>query len=284
VTLFTNPGSSTYHSLQTQLTKRLSYGVTGSTSYTFSRAIGESDTDGSTVTYRDPNNRSLNKALLSYHRTHILTANGTLELPFGANHRFLSGQGGVIERLVEHWQLGGIFQWSSGAPLTVTAPISTITQATAASTPNIVGNFPKSMGTVTKVANGVTYLPNFQQVNDPARASVSAQNGLSGSFSNKAIADANGNYILINPLPGQIGTLGPSWIQGPSFTDLDMNLIKRVKLSESKEFEFRVDAVNVLNHPNFDNPNLNIDGAGFGRITSSTPPNRKFIMNVRLNF
>lgn len=284
VTLFSNPGSSTYHSLQVQLTKRLSHGVTSSTSYTWSRALGENDTDGATVNYIDPNHRSLNKDLLSYHRTNILTTSGTLELPFGPNNRFVSGGPGFIERLVERWQLGGILNWSSGAPLNVTAPVSTITQLTALSTPNIVGSFPKSIGSVTKVANGVTYFSGFQQITDPAITSVSALNGLSGSFSNKAITDASGKPVLVNPQAGQIGTLGLTPVQGPSFAELDMNLIKRVKIAETRELEFRLDAVNVLNHPNFDNPTLNIDSTSFGRITSSTPPNRRFVINARLNF
>ena len=53
VTLNSNPGSSTYHSLQVQVTKRLSQGFTNSTSYTWSRAIGENDGDGA-IDYRDP--------------------------------------------------------------------------------------------------------------------------------------------------------------------------------------------------------------------------------------
>src|SRR5207253_3800965 len=57
---------------------------------------------------------------------------------------------------------------------------------------------------------------------------------------------------------------------------LDMNLIKRVKITETKEFEFRLDALSVLNHPNFGNPNLNINAATFGRITTATG-NRTFV-------
>ena len=63
-----------------------------------------------------------------------------------------------------------------------------------------------------------------------------------------------------------------------------MNLIKRFKIHETKEFEFRVDAVNILNHPNFGNPITNIDGANtFGRITTATG-SRRFIINSRINF
>jgi hypothetical protein len=283
VTLYSNPSSSTYHSMQIQLTKRLSHGVTSSTAYTWSRALGDNDTDGA-VTYLDPNNRSLNKALLGFHRTKILTTSGTLELPFGANRPFLNNASGLIMRFLERWQLGGIFNFSSGAPLTITAPISTFTQATAVSTPNIVGAIPKSMGKVTEVANGVTYFARTQQITDPALASVSSLNGLSGAFSNKAITDASGKPLLVNPQAGQNGDLGLKWIEGPTFGELDMNLIKRVRITEIKEFEFRLDAVNVLNHPNFDNPNLSIDSTSFGRITSSTAPNRRFVINARVNF
>jgi hypothetical protein len=282
VTLYTNPGSSTYHSLQVQVTKRLSHGVTNSTAYTWSRALGENDTDGA-VTYLDPRNRSLNKTLLGFHRTHMFTSNATLELPLGPNRRFLSNAPGFVQRMVERWQLGGIFSWSSGAPLSLSAPISTITQSTAVTTPNIVGDFPKSAGEVTRVANGVTYFPDTQQINDPSGAAVSSLNGLSGSFNNKAIADSQGSLLLVNPAPGTLGTLGLKWIEGPAALGLDVNLIKRVRLTETKEFEFRVDAVNVLNHPNFDEPVLNINNTSFGRITSATG-NRRFVMSLRVNF
>ena len=232
--------------------------------------------------YRDPKNRSLDKALLAFHRTQVLTTNGTLELPFGPNRPILSNAPGFVQRLVERWQLGGISNSSSGAPLTITAPISTITQFTTG-TPDIVGDFPKSVGQITKVSNGVLYFPGIQQIADPSGDSVSSLNGLRGSFSNKAIADSQGRLLLVNPAPGTLGNLGLKWIEGPPVLGLDVNLIKRVKISETKDFEFRVDAVNVLNHPNFDNPNVNINSLDFGRITTATG-NRRFVMNLRLNF
>ena len=62
-----------------------------------------------------------------------------------------------------------------------------------------------------------------------------------------------------------------------------MNLIKRIKIAETKEFEFRLDALSILNHPNFGNPVLNINLNTFGRITTATG-NRTFVANLRLNF
>jgi hypothetical protein len=71
-----------------------------------------------------------------------------------------------------------------------------------------------------------------------------------------------------------------------------MNLVKRFRISEGKTFEFRIDAVNIFNHPNFGVPQMNIDSTGFGQITSlasglNTGGNggmRSFIINSRLNF
>ncbi|PYS32453.1 MAG: hypothetical protein DMG14_34535 [Acidobacteria bacterium] len=112
---------------------------------------------------------------------------------------------------------------------------------------------------------------------------VSPLNALNRAFRNKAIADSPGQLLLVNPTPGQIGNLGLKWIEGPAALGLDMNLIKRVRMAETKELEFRMDAVNVLNHPVFGNPDTNINSLSFGRITTATG-NRRFNIGVRLNF
>jgi hypothetical protein len=63
-----------------------------------------------------------------------------------------------------------------------------------------------------------------------------------------------------------------------------VNLIKRFQIDENKEFEFRMDVINVLNHPNFGNPSTNINGNNtFGRITTATGA-RSFVLNTRINF
>src|SRR5207237_470705 len=146
---------------------------------------------------------------------------------------------------------------TSGAPFNVTAAVSTITQATSVSTPNIVGNFPNRTGKVSRLANGVTFFPGIQQIADPAVANVTGANALQGTFSNKAITDATGNLLLVNPGPGRIGNMGLHYIEGPGTVLFNIDLIKRIRIAESKEFEFRVDAVNVLNRPNFAIPTAN---------------------------
>jgi hypothetical protein len=62
-----------------------------------------------------------------------------------------------------------------------------------------------------------------------------------------------------------------------------MNMHKRIPIAENREVEFRADVVNVLNHPVFGNPNLNINSASFGQI-SSADPGRRFTLGARFNF
>jgi hypothetical protein len=99
-----NLNNSTYHSMQLAVTKRLSQGFTNQTTYTWSRTIGTS--------ISDPRNRST-KTLENFHRTHDIRSNGTFELPLGPGRPLLANAPGWLSRIVERWQLGGIFSWNS---------------------------------------------------------------------------------------------------------------------------------------------------------------------------
>jgi Carboxypeptidase regulatory-like domain len=306
VSILNNLGNSTYHSMQMQFTRRLTKGFTNTTTWTWSRSIGDSDDDGG-ANYRDPTRRSIEKKLLGFDRAHQFTSHGTYELPFGTGHFLLGNAPGWMQQIVNKWQLGGVMNFNTGAPLSLTTctllagncpagtgvyPISFGGQS-AAGTPNVVGAVPKDMGKITKAANGVQYFDGFRQVDDPGFANVSpacaastaACNSLFSGYNNKAIQGPDGQIILVNPQPGEIGTLGYATVRGPRLLNFDMNLIKRFQIHESKNFEFRLDVINILNHPNFGNPIVNVNAANntFGRISSATG-SRSFIVNTRINF
>src|SRR5262249_46899059 len=137
--------------------------------------------------------------------------------------------------------------------------------------------------TITSAPGVVTYFNGFGQIADPARAAVTTLNTTNLSNSGLAITDVSGNLLLVNPAPGQVSNLKKGYLRGPSSIGFDMNLSKRIRISETKSFEFRMDAINVLNHPNWGVPNTNINSTSFGRITSATG-SRAFTGNLRLNF
>lgn len=285
VTLNGNAGSSTYHSMVVQWTKRMSNGLSAQTSYTWSKGLGVADGDSGTGSYRDIYNRQIEKSLLGFHRTHTVQTHGTYELPFGPNRQFLNDTPGWVSRLVERWQFGAIGNWTSGAPLNVTAATSSFSQSTS-NTPMMVGDFSKSLGEVLPATDvpGARYFQGLVQVDDPYVANLTTANALNTRFNRLAIQDSAGNFLLVNPGPGDLGTMGQRWIEGPGTYSMDLNLVKRIQIDEAgKELELRLDAINFLNHSNWGDPNLDINSANFGRITSKDG-NRTFTINARLNF
>jgi hypothetical protein len=206
-----NNASSTYHSLQVTLTRRMTNGLAGSVNYTWSKSMGLSTSDG-TLSTRDPRNRAADRSLLSSHRSHIINGNSSYALPFGQNRQFLSAAPGWVNQIVADWQLGGLFRWSSGAPLTFSASgISNITQSSN-NTPNLVGTLPEPLLTFQDGALP-TYFPTLSR--ERQRETTTTVDTLHLANSNFAIIDANGNRVLENPEPGQVGTLGLATLEGP---------------------------------------------------------------------
>ena len=282
VNMYDSSLNSTYHSMQVQVTNRQFHGMTNQFTYTYSHALDISDGDA-TVTPRDPNHINLEHGRAGFDRTHVLTATGTYTLPFGPNRTFFGGSPAWTQRLIENWGVGGIFSFSTGAPLTFTAPIASLWQTGTANTPVALQSIPTNTGKLTFVGNGVTYFPGWSQVKDPSIASLTSLNSVNTSSTNFAIQDASGNIVLQNSSPGAVGNVGRNTITGPNVLGFDVNAIKRVRITEGKEFEFRLDVVNVLNHPNFSNPTTNINSTSFGQITSASGA-RRFTVNARVNF
>jgi hypothetical protein len=280
VQLLDNPASSTYHALQAQITRRAGRAFTTTTTWTWSKALGESAADPGTM-FRDPTNRSLERTNISFDRTHQITSHAIYELPLGVGRLLLGGAPGWVQQLVAKWQLGGVLNYNSGAPLSITSNIGTI--STVSAQPNVVAVLPEKMGNVTKVSKGVRYFNGLTQKRDPGFENITALNDLGSGYSNLAIVDPNGQVVLVNPQPGEVGTLGYSSVKGPKSLSLDMNAIKRFQITERTQFELRVDAINVLNRPNFGNPITAINSPAFGQITTAGGA-RSFVLNTRINF
>src|SRR6185295_7963182 len=111
-----NFSNSTYHSLQLNAERRLTRGLMWQSNYTWSRTLGDEEGDGQDIlnSYRNGRDRRVDKRLMLFHRTHVMRNNGTWELPFGQDKKFLSGRRGVIGNLVGKWQIGAIFNLFSG--------------------------------------------------------------------------------------------------------------------------------------------------------------------------
>ena len=98
------------------------------------------------------------------------------------------------------------------------------------------------------------------------------------------------------------GNVGRNVLRGPAQSNVDFSIIKRFRLSASKNIEFRAEFFNLFNHVNFANPisNLNafassggsinpntgqiINPGDFGRVISTSNNPRLIQFALKLNF
>jgi hypothetical protein len=72
---------------------------------------------------------------------------------------------------------------------------------------------------------------------------------------------------------GTFGDVGRNTLRGPAFFDVDASLFKNFLFTERWRLQFRAEAFNIENRPNFQNPNATVSaGVTFGSITAANDP------------
>jgi len=233
--------NSVYHSLQLKLEKRMTQGLTFLVSYTAGKLI--SDAYNALATLGVQNNtptgvqnwydlraeRSLSEMDIAQN----LAISYVLELPFGPGKRFASANHSVVKKLIGSWQLGGVFGYSSGFPLALSAPVVG------------GGNRPNSTGKSARIKGS---RPRGQAIERWFDVS---------------------QFTLPEPFTfGNVARTLPD-VRGPSLINADLSLSKQVRIAESLQLQVRCDAFNVANRPHFWQPNTAFGSLQFGRITST---------------
>jgi hypothetical protein len=216
--------NSNYNALQSYLKQRLSRGLSLYVAHTWSKSIDDasngiySGTRGVSFP-QDSHNLRAERAVSSFDLRHRVTANFTYALPLRGN------------RLVEGWQLGGIYTGQSGLPITPFLSVDGSGTGELNDRPNLVGN------------------PN----NGPKRPSE--------WFARTAFA---------RPADGAFGNSGRNVIVGPSLHAVDFSAMKSLQLTERLSLQLRAEAFNLFNRANLSLPNVDFNSAAFGSI-SETP-------------
>jgi hypothetical protein len=219
---------------------------------------------------------------------HDFRSNGTFALPVGPGQLLLRNSSGVLARIIEGWQMSWIVNMNTGQPLSVAA----LNMLYNNGTPDVVAPFDIQSGKV-QFTGGPTgsYFSrdNIRLVRDPQCTAIAA--GLQSLCTLNAIADAkSGQVLLQHPKPGTRGTLGQRVVEGFGRWRFDAGLGKSFRITESRNLQFRVDARNVLNHPE---PNpaaliMNMNDANFGLLTGTNAKSdtsfRELQASLRFNF
>ena len=269
VDLIGNGSFSNYNALQAEIRRRLKNGVYFQTNYTWSR--GFTDFDGSDSNFSAlldlDKGIALEKKRITNDITHLFKANGIYELPFGPGKPWL--QSGLASRLLGGWQINSIFEAHTGRPVSFVSNRGTVNRQARSARNSIVTSLSRGelQDRTGLFFDPVSGRPLFV---DPS---------LIGS-------DGRGNpQILQNPDAGQYGTLQLTPVSGPGFWNVDLSLIKRTKIKESWNLEFRAEAFNAFNHTNFSvgAENNDINSTSFGRLTTTFDP-RILQFALKLNF
>ena len=229
--------SSSYNSLQLQIQRRFSRGLTFQTAYTYGRAIDEVLTSAAfaTVTQnglQNPNNRSAERGRGDFDIQQRLVGSFLYEIP--------SPQG-FIRNVIGGWELGSIITLQEGRPFHVDAGRDRSLTAVRHDRSQIVGN--------------------------PALPS-------NRSRGEKILHWFDADAFALAPV-GSFGNSGRNNLQGPGLFNLDVSLRKKFSINERHSVDFRVDFFNLPNNPNFGTPRRGsatdrrlgqITGAGSGRI------------------
>jgi hypothetical protein len=108
-----------------------------------------------------------------------------------------------------------------------------------------------------------------------AKVAAGPDGGLAGSPLNSLSqfgCYVQGNSVMVPPAIGTFGTMGRNIFRDTGFKNWDLSLFKNFVFKERLTVQFRVEAFNVLNHPNFANPFTSINGNGTGGAADPSAP------------
>jgi hypothetical protein len=261
-------GSSSYHALQTKFERRLSGGLYALASYTYARAedeIGAWGAGGNGVQARvNPDLSNADEALESERGPngqiprHRFTLSEVWQLPVGRGRRFGTNMNALADALVGGWQLSTIWTVRSGLPVNVSLASSGVDPTTG-----------RSYAFLNR--NGGALRPNI--IGDPNAHSDAAQDRFN-------FLDASAYALQPLNTPGA-APRNSAW--GPGYFTIDLSLVKRFTLDASRWADVRIEAFNLLNKTNYQNPSSTWGGANFGLINDAYDP-RVVQLAVRFGF
>jgi hypothetical protein len=255
----TTSGSSNYQSMQAVFVRQVTTGLTVLANYTYSKCLSDAGQFVSGIYWRAqwlPGfGTKKDWQLCPSDSTHVIHASGQYNLPIGRGQKFLGGASRVVDGVVGGWALNYIVTHEAGHPLTIGCPIATTA---------FFGCY------ANKVPGQNMYAGphNRTQWLNPA------------AFANPPVATQIGQT--------DFSVLGGKGMQAraPGFDNVDASMFKKFSITESTNLQFRAEAFNLFNHPQFGGPgNLDFtDATAFSQINGLIGNPRLLQLALKLTF
>jgi len=254
-----NQSNSSFQGLQASMQRSFKHGLLASFNYLWSHEIDDGSLGGGDADFpQDPECRACQRASGDFDVRQTWNANFVYQLPFGHGRAFLN-QPGFLRSVFGSWELTAIVAGRTGLPVNITLarPASAVPDGnTQNQRPDLVPGV-----SLTPPAG-----PSTAQWINPAAFAI--------------------------PAPGTFGNAPRNAVRGPSTWQADFGLSKQIALSEQIHLDFRAEAFNILNRPQYGTPQADFSaGRAFGSILSTvntgpvgtgTPRQLQFM--VRLGF
>jgi hypothetical protein len=231
--------SSNYNALWTTVTKQYRSGLQFNTSYTWSKSLDENSYSSQGVTLQNSYNLANNYGPSDFDVRSRFVFSGLYSPPLGE------------KMLLKGWQVASITQIQTGNPFSIVTS-STLNGTSGTIRANVSG----------AVKPKLQYLAGGAVQYTPASICVTPTAG--------CLFSSNGT---------QFGNSQRNLVFGPGFQDVDFSLDKKTTFLERYTIDIKVDAFNVLNHPNFGQPinqfavtPTSVSAGLFGQISSTRFP------------
>jgi hypothetical protein len=239
-------GYSSYNAFWSALSKNMGNGLEFNMNFEWSKSM-DINSLGSQGGYvlPDSNNPSENYGLSDFDVRLHYAGTAIYNLPFKRN-RFVAG-----------FQLSTIMQYQTGNPVNITSGSNSFNGITGLVRPNLIGPVTVAK-TQTSGLTNLTFIHSTPNVTTCFESTITS----SCSFETLETTPTSGIYM-------GLGNIQRNALTGPGYADLDMSGEKDTKLTERLSFNLRVDAFDILNHPNFGQPSGNVQSSTFGQISST---------------
>jgi len=268
VSAWISEGMSIYHSLQAQLNRRFTNGASLTSAFTWQKNMDATQYLNST----DP---APWFGVSNNDRTFRFATSGIYQLPFGPGRRFLTDRK-IISQIVGGWQVQGVYQVQSGAPLAFN-PAGTLPVYEGSGSP---ANSAWGRGGFRNSSKQYTQTGSWFNTGLWAKAAGTGTSGVVTTTSGGAYV--YGNQYQIRNMPIRFDSLRADFMN--QFDAAIQRNFALTRLGEATSLQFRVDMINAANHPVYNSPNTDWTNSTFGNITAQANQPRIYQFEAFVRF
>jgi hypothetical protein len=285
-----NLGQSTYNALLAKLERRFHNGLNLLASYTYSKTLTDADSalpafvsfsSGGSV--QNSYNLKNEKSLSYQDIPHTFVVSYVYELPVGKGKKFVD-KGGIVDRALGGWQIGGVQRYQSGQPLAFGCATGIPAYDGCVRFDRVPGQ-PLLSSTSSSFDVGQVFLKGGTGCKENSDGTFTAPAGVATYFNCAAFIDPNATDLVaargytFGNMPRIVGS-----VRSQMYFNEDFSIIKRTRLFENNSLVFKAELFNAFNRHAFQRPDTGPKDSTFGTSFGTINGPRNVQFTLRYDF